>query len=369
MNLKNLKIALVFDWMTTRGGAERVNLHLAGIFPNADIFTSVINHKKFPELKDRNIKTSFIQKLPFAKKKHQLFLSLMPYAYENFDLSEYDLVISSSHSCAKGIITKPETLHICYCHAPMRYAWNNWHQYINEYKLPGFIKRIGKKMIHKIRMWDKISADRPDFYFANSKCTQNRIQKYYRKESKILPPSIDVHSFQIANGYLDYFLAVGRLTPYKKFDLLVETFNKNKLPLKIVGTGIQEEELKKKAKSNIEFLGYVSEKELRKLYRECKALVFPQLEDFGITPLEVMASGRPVIAFKAGGALETVVDKVTGGFFEEQNEKSLNEVINKFQNIKVDPLKIRKHAEKFDHKHFKEELLKEIRRLFKLRQK
>ncbi len=360
---KNLKIALVFDWMTTRGGAERVNLHLAQIFPNADIFTSVINFKKFPELKTRNVTSSFLQKIPFAKSKHQLFLSLMPYAYEGFDLSQYDLVISSSHSCAKGIITKPETLHICYCHAPMRYAWNDWHKYINEYKLPSFIKSIGKKMIHKIRMWDKISADRPDFYFANSLCTQNRIRKYYRKNSEILYPSINTKSFNLSNVTEDYFLAVGRLTPYKRFDLLVETFNKNKLPLKIVGTGVEEEALKKSAKGNIKFLGYVSEKKLRQLYQNCKALVFPQLEDFGITPLEVMASGKPVIAYKAGGALETVIENKTGVFFKEQTHESLNQAITEFQKQKFNNLEIRKHAEKFDQQKFKEKLLTQIAKL------
>ena len=363
MNPQNAKIALVFDWTTCRGGAERVNILLHKMFPQAPIFTSVFNKENFPEFKDADIRTSFIQKLPFAKKKHQYYLNFMPYAYEQFDLSEFDIVISSSHACAKGIITKPETLHICYCHSPMRYAWDNWHSYFEEYKMNPLIKFIGKRRMHKIRMWDRLSAERVDYYIANSNTTKNRIHEYYSKPSSIIHPSIDWKNHSISKKTKGYFLAVGRLTPYKKFDLLVEAFNETGLQLKIVGTGISETELRSKAKENIEFTGFVSEKELKTLYSECEALVFPQLEDFGITPLEAMASGRPVIAYGRGGALDTVVDGETGILFEQQSAKSLQKALEKYMDNKkkFKPENIREHAKNFSNEEFSRQFKKYLR--------
>jgi len=362
MSFKKAKIALVFDWMTTAGGAEKVNKVLHKMFPEADIFTSIYNKDKVKGFENAKIHTSFIQNLPFAKKKHQLYLSLMPYAYELFDLSKYDIVISSSHSCAKGIITKAETLHVCYCHTPMRYAWDNWHSYFQEYKMNGLIKKLAKKRIHKIRIWDKISADRVDHFIANSNTTKKRIEKYYKKPSTVIYPMISANKYKKSNNSpRGYYFAAGRLIPYKKFDLLVETFNKIGLPLKIAGTGIMEKELRAKANDNIEFLGYVSDPTLKKLYSECEAYLFPQLEDFGITPLEAMASGRPVIAYKKGGALDTITEE-TGLFFEEQNAKSLSNAIEQYQKEKnkFDSEKIIAHAKKFDTKEFEKKLLNYI---------
>lgn len=358
----NAKIALVFDWMTNQGGAERVNLALHQMFPDAPIFTSIYNPKKLPAFQKAKIHTSFIQKLPFAKTKHQLYLKLMPYAYEQFDLSQFDIVISSSHACAKGIITKPETLHICYCHSPMRYAWDNWHSYISEYNMPGPLKFFGKLAIHKLRTWDRLSAERVDHFIANSKTTQNRIHKYYRKTSSVIHPPVETSQFQIKDDPKDYFLAVGRLTPYKKFDLIIKAFNKAGLPLKIVGRGVAEQDLRQIAKPNIQFLGFVPEEELAHLYANARALVFPQVEDFGITPLEAMACGRPVIALKQGGALETVVQDQTGFFFKEQTENSLLHALNQFQKIEktFSPQKIRTHSEKFSTENFQQRLHKYI---------
>lgn len=368
MSFRKAKIALVFDWMTNNGGAEKVNLVLHKMFPTAPIFTSIFNPEVVRGFEKAAITTSFIQNLPFAKTRHQLYLKLMPYAYELFDLSSYDIVISSSHSCAKGIITKPETMHVCYCHTPMRYAWDNWHSYIREYKMNLFFKHVARKDIHKIRMWDRLSADRVDHFIANSEITQNRIKKYYRRESEIIHPMIDHKKFSISKETKGYFLAVGRLIPYKKFDLIIETFNQIGLPLKIVGEGIAERELRKKANANIEFLGNVDDKSLHRLYSECEALIFPQIEDFGITPIEAMASGRPVIAFNQGGSQDTIIDGETGIFFKHQTAMHLSEAIENYQKNKnkFNPSFIRNHAKKFDEKEFKDKIINFLERTWKV---
>ncbi|MBT7736907.1 glycosyltransferase [Candidatus Peregrinibacteria bacterium] len=329
------------------------------MFPDAPIFTSVYNPKKLKGFEKAGITTSFIQHLPFAKTKHQIYLGMMPYAYESFDLSEFDIVISSSHAAAKGIITKPETMHVCYCHTPMRYAWDNWHSYIREYKMNPIIKSIGKKRIHKLRMWDRLSADRVDHFIANSNTTKRRIEKYYSRPATVHYPMIKSSQFKEAKKTKGYFLAVGRLIPYKKFDLIIETFNQIGLPLKVAGTGNMEYELRSKAKGNIEFLGYVDDKKLRELYSEAEALIFPQLEDFGITPLESMASGRPVIAYGKGGALDTIIDGKTGILFKEQTPMHLKAAIEKYQKTKKDfkPQELIKHAESFDKKNFEKKFL------------
>lgn len=367
MSLSKAKVALVFDWMTSRGGAEKVNLQLHKLFPDAPIFTSIFDREAHPEFSGADIRTSFIDKLPFAKSKHQLYLSLMPQAYEAFDLSEFDIVISSSHSCAKGIITKPETMHICYCHSPMRYAWDNWHEYIKNYKINGLVKFFGKKAIHKIRMWDKIAAERVDYYIANSHTTKRRIEKYYRKPASVIFPGIQCSKYKLAEKSEGYFLAVGRLTGYKRFDLLVECFNKIGLPLKIAGTGVDQEKLQAQARGNIEFLGYVKDKELSKLYAEAEALIFPQLEDFGLTPIESMASGRPVIAYNKGGALDTIINDKTGVLFNKQTPESLKKAINYFieNKKKFKRNAIREHAENFDNKVFKSEMKKYLQKKWK----
>lgn len=358
MSFRKAKIALVFDWMTNNGGAEKVNLTLHKMFPHAPIFTSIFNPDTIKGFEKAAITTSFIQKLPFAKSKHQLYLKFMPYAYELFNLSSFDIVISSSHSCAKGVITKPETMHICYCHTPMRYAWDNWQNYIRDYKMNWLFKNCAKKSIHKIRIWDRLSADRVDHFIANSEITKKRIEKYYRKSSDIIHPMIDSKKFQISKETKGYYLAVGRLIPYKKFDLIIETFNQIGLPLKIVGEGISGRELKSKAHSNIEFLGNIDDKNLQKIYSECEALIFPQVEDFGITPLEAMASGRPVIAFNEGGATDTIIEGETGIFFKKQTAAHLKAAIEIYQKNrhKFNSKTIRKHAEKFDEDEFKKNI-------------
>jgi glycosyltransferase involved in cell wall biosynthesis len=357
MQLNRLKIAIVCDWLTNMGGAEKVILAIHNLFPRAPIYTTVYNKDLLPEFKDAKIITSYLQHMPLAKRKHQLYLGFMPRIFENLNLDEYDIVISSSHSCAKGIITKPSTLHVCYCHTPMRYAWEDSINYIKEYEINPIIKRMAPHFIHKIRIWDRLSADRVDNFIANSAYVQQRIYKYYRKPSSVIHPFTDISQFEVGHQRRDYYLAVGRLTPYKKFDLLVDTFNETGLPLKIVGSGVEIKKLKAKAKPNIEFLGNVSDMVRNELYKKAKAFLFPQVEDFGITPLEAMACGCPVIAYAKGGAMETVIDKKTGILFKEQNPESIKKAIRRFTLTKFNHNKIREHAEQFDIEVFNNKFL------------
>lgn len=349
-----LRIAIVCDWLISRGGAERVILKISEMFPNAPIFTALFDAGRFPELSEREIHTSFIQRIPFALKHHWMMLPLMPYAFEQFDLSNFDIVISSSHSCAKGVITKPQTLHLCYCHSPMRYAWDSSHEYFEQYGIPWPFKDRAKKLLTNIRMWDKLAAERVDFFIANSEHVKKRIQKYYRKDAQVIYPPLETERWKFSDKEGQYYLAVGRLTPYKRFDLIINTFNNLKLPLLIIGTGKEEKVLKKRAGRFITFLGHIPDSELNEIYGKAIALIFPQTEDFGLIPLEAMACGRPVLAFGSGGALETVIPGKTGLFFMEQTENALQKAILEFGALKWDPVEIRAHAEKFNEKAFEE---------------
>lgn len=355
-----MNTAIVCDWLTTRGGAEKVVFELHKLFPKAPIYTSIYNKEKFPEFADADIRPSFIQKFPKATKKHQLYLPLMPIAFESFDLSEYDLVISSSHSCAKGIITKPETIHISYCHTPPRYLWDRSHEYIKEYGMGRLKKKIASHILHKLRIWDRTAAERVDYYIANSEYVKKRIKKYYQKDAKVIHPPVNITNFVLSEKKKKYFLAVGRLTAYKKFDLLVETFNELEDSLVIVGEGEEKKKLQKKAHQNIAFFDYVDEVKLKKLYSEAEAVLFPQIEDFGIVPVEAMASGTPVIAYSEGGALETIKDKETGILFKKQTVANLRKAIDTFKKTKFNPKIIRKHAEQFSQKAFRENIKKFI---------
>lgn len=346
------KIAIVADWLINRGGAERVILALHELFPDAPIHTPLYSKENLPDFEDCAVVSSFLQKIPFAVKKHYSLLPLLPYVFEQFDLSKFDIVISSCHSASKGIITKPRTLHICYCHSPMRYAWDNSHEYIEQYGIPKIFLNRARRILHNLRMWDREAADRVDYFAANSQHVRRRIWKYYRRDSSVIYPPVETSKFQLSKKCGKYFLAVGRFTPYKRFDLLINVFNELRLPLLIVGRGRDEAKLKKLAKHTIQFLGEISDEDLVQVYAEAKALVFPQVEDLGITPLEAMACGKPVIAYSEGGALETIVPGETGLFFNEQREEPLKRILLEFENLKWDPSKIRRHAEKFDKKVF-----------------
>ncbi|MDD5605862.1 MAG: glycosyltransferase [Patescibacteria group bacterium] len=361
---EDLKVAIVADWLTGRGGAERVVLLFAEMFPNADIYTSVFQSASFPELKNRRIFTTYLQKLPF-KFRHQLFTIFRPRAFESMNLDSYDLVLSSAHSEAKGVITKPETLHVCYCHTPTRYFWSHYHEYLKRNQfgiLDPFFKAFMPALIHKLRIWDRVAADRVDVFVANSFNTQKRIQKYYERKSEVVQAPVDFSRFgslQSTDG--GYYLVVGRQIPYKRTDVVVEAMNHLQRPLKIIGTGPELERLQKLSKSPAtEFLGSPSDEAVTNYFAGCKALIFPQEEDFGIVPLEAMAAGKPVIAFGKGGALETVVEGVTGTFFDEQTSTSLIGAIERFENMSISPEACREQARQFDNDIFKQRLFEVI---------
>ena len=362
MDLNNKKIALVCDWIKDWWGAELVLEQLIEIFPKADIFTSVFYQHKNPIFKWKKIKTSFIQKIPFLNKSHKLALMFRPLAFESFDLSEYDIVISSTSAESKWVITKPSTIHICYCHTPTRYFWSHYHEYINmmEFGVLNFVwKSLMPKIVHKLRQWDFVAAQRPDYYIANSINTGKRISKYYWLDSQVIYPCIKTKDFIFSDKKQDYYLYLWRCIPYKKFDLIVDAFNKNWKKIILVTNTDNKlyRELKKKSKSNIEWKFNVSNEEKIKLYSKAKAFLFPPEEDFWLVPIEAMACWTPVIAYKKWGALETVVEWKSWLFFDEQTVDSLNNKIDEFEDMNFDYKKIREYAMKFDEKSFNKEIL------------
>lgn len=363
--LNQLKIAIVCDWLTVYAGAERVLHEMHQLFPNAPIYTTLYKPGTCSLFKNADVRESGLKFIPGARRFHRLFLPFMPGVFERIDLSEYDLVISSSHSAAKGVITKPETLHVSYCHSPMRYVWDHSHEYQSEFKSFKYLKWFYRPILHRIRLWDRVAADRVDHYLANSKYIGQRIKKYYDRDSDVLYPPVDLSLFKVKKDPGSYFLAVGRLIPYKRFDLAVEACKKMKLPLKVVGVGPELNRLKKMAGTDTEFMGKVSDEELRSLYQGAKALIFPQREDFGIVPLEAMACGTPVLAFGHGGALETVKDGVSGLFFYEQTQDSLLAAIKKFEKCKWDAKLVAETVEGFSTARFRSELLHELEKIWK----
>jgi glycosyltransferase involved in cell wall biosynthesis len=358
-----LRIALVHDYLVQYGGAERVLECFTELFPYAPIYTIVYNaelmHGKFS---DKNIKTSFIQGLPFAKNRHRIFPQLMPMAIEQFDFSSYDVVLSDSSSYAKGAITGPRTLHICYMHTPMRYAWDDCHKYTQDFYFPAIIKKMIPFFMNWIRVWDRVSVDRVDRIIANSNFVSKRIKKYYKKEAVVIHPPVNINDFYVSKDRGKYFLMVGRLIAYKRFDIAIDAFNELNLPLKIIGRGPEMKRLKKKAKSNIEFLGRVPDDMLAGYYANCHAFLFPQEEDFGIVAIEAMASGRPVIAYRGGDIPEHMVEGKSGVFFDFQTPESIIEAVRKFEKLEFDPEYIRNKILKFDKSAFKDKIKAYIER-------
>lgn len=361
-----MKIAIVHDFLNQMGGAEHVLKIFREIYPEAPIYTTIyVPSAVCPSFKTADIRTSFMQKLPMIKKHFRRYLPLYQYAIELFDLSEFDVVLSSSSSFAKGVITQPHTCHICYCYTPMRFVWN-YHTYIEQEPFSRLTKIVLPYIIHRLRRWDEITANRVDFYIAISEEVRRRIRKYYRREATVIHPPIDASRFKVSVQDDGYFVVLSRLLPYKRIDIAIEAFNRLKLPLKIIGDGRDLERLKKMAGPTVEFLGRIPDDEMYKCLSACRALIFPGLEDFGLAPVEAMACGKPVIAFAGGGALETVNDGVTGVFFYEQTPEAVAEAVSRFDPDRFDPYEIRKHAELFDVSVFKKQISTFVREKFHL---
>ena len=359
-NLKKLKIALVHEYLVKLGGGERVLKALVDLFPQADIFTIVHNPKVVYKILKRRkkIKSSFLQNFPLAVKKYQLYFWLMPKAIESLDFGKYDIVISDSHSFGKGIKIPKKTLHICYCYTPTRYLWLNPKEHLKKTQFLGPLKSIAPFVLNQLKKWDLKAAKRPNVYGATCQNVQKRIKKYYNRNSQVIYSPIDWNFWRKTKETCNFLLYVSRLEPHKRPDLAVLAFNKLGLALKVVGVGSLEEKLKETAKPNIEFLGEVSDRKLRDLYSQAKAVVFPQEEDFGLVPLEAAACGTPTIAFKKGGSLETVIDNVTGKFFTKPQIKSLITTIQRFKPEKFNSRDLRKHAKKFSIQEFQKNLKK-----------
>ncbi len=354
-----MKVALIHDHLAQDGGAEKVLKVLAEMYPEAPIYTLLYEKNNADKyFRDRRIETSIIQRLPWGVRRYKWYMPFMSMAVEFFDLRGFDVVISDASAFAKGVITSTNTLHICYCHTPTRYLWSDTHQYIQELPYNKYFKKIIALMLRKIRIWDRVAADRVDLFIANSKFIAKRIRKYYHRESTVIYPPVEIGKFSPSDAVDDYFLVGGRLAPYKRFDLVISAFRGLDKKLKIFGDGVDLERLKQLAKGaeNIEFVGRVSEERRAELYRGAIAFINPQEEDFGITMVEAMASGRPVIAFEAGGAKEIVVENVTGVFFKEQSVEALKQAILGLKSESFDPRTIRAQAEKFSVKRFKEQI-------------
>lgn len=352
-----MKVALVHEHLAQDGGAESVLRSFQDTYPSAPTYTIVYDprhaHNSFA---DKDIRTSFIQRLPGGVRHYKWYLPLMPTAVERFDLSQFDVVLSSVSAFAKGVITRPDSVHICYCHSPTRYLWTDTHDYIEALPYPRILKRYIERHLTSLRMWDRLAADRPDFYIANSQAVRQRIQKYYRRESAVVHPPVATEQFSIAGKTEKYFLAGGRLVAYKRFDLPVMAANRLGVPLMVFGDGPEMKRLRSLAKKNVTFLGRVSDAERAELYRKAVAFINPQEEDFGITVVEAMASGRPVIAYRRGGACETVREGESGVFFDDQEWESLADAMIRLKPENFSPTAIRTWSERFSTQQFKKKI-------------
>lgn len=354
------KVAIIHDWLVNYGGAERVVESFLEIYPEADIFTLVYDEEKMGKIfKKEKVRTTFIQKFPKATKIYTKLLPFMPYAFEELDLSGYDVVISSSSCCAKGVITGPNTKHISYVHSPMRYAWDLYHDYKKRSgKLIRFFMSIFMK---SLRQWDYTSSQRIDVVIANSNYVAKRINKFWNREARVIYPPVDLHRLSPNDKEAeDFYVVFSRFVPYKRIDLAIEACKKLDKKLVVIGDGEQREYLKSLAGDKTVFTGRISDEEVKEYLQRCKAMIFCAEEDFGIVPLEAQACGRAVIAYGKGGALETVVDMETGVFFYEQDIDSVAMGIEKFEKLNLDSQKIYKHAMKFSRDRFKREILESI---------
>lgn len=349
-----MKVALVHDWMTGFAGGEQVLLALHEMYPDAPIYTSLYRKEKMPQFAHADVRPTYLQRVPGLLKRDKLAIPLMPAAFESLDLKGFDVVISSG-AISKGVITHPGQLHINYCHTPIRYAWRLGGDTRNEGKWDSALREMA---MHRLRLWDVISAERVDVFVANSTTVQDRIQKIYRKPSVVISPPVAVDRFSVSKEQGDYFVSVGRLVTYKRADIIIDAFRKLSTPLKVVGTGPELERLSARASNApwIEFTGRVSDAELADIYAGAKGFIFAAEEDAGIVPVEAMACGKPVIAYGKGGVTDVVKDGVHGMFFSEQTPESLMEAVGRFDSHSFDATRIRKHAETFRTDIFKEQM-------------
>jgi len=325
------------------------------IYPDSPVYTTFLSDRNLPDsVKTWDVRTSFVQKMPFLHSISQKYIPLFPLAFESFDLTGYDVVITSSSACSKGVLTGPETLNICYCYTPLRYAWQ---PYLDRRlgQANTLVKAANDLIVHYLRLWDRLASDRVDHFIAISDHVAARIAKFYRREAAVIYPPVDVDRFPVVKCSREYFLVISRLVPYKRVDLAVEAFTKLNLPLKIVGDGPEGDRLREMAGPNIEFLGFVPEAELPDLVSGCMALIFPGEEDFGIVPVEAMAAGRPVIGLARGGLLESAVDGKTAVMFSEPTADAMIDAISRFRPGDFSPSKLSRHAAKFSKERFKKE--------------
>ena len=351
-----MRVAIAHDYLNQMGGAEKVVEVLHDMFPSAPIFTSIyVPTAVSRALQEADIRPSFMQKLPLIRKFARYYLGAYPYAFELFDFSGYDMVLSSSSAFAKGVITAPDTCHICYCHTPMRFAWN-YYAYIERERLSAPVRLILPYIVHRVRRWDEITANRVDHYVANSHEVERRIRKHYRRSATVIYPPVETRNFRVTEEDEGYFVMISRLLAYKRVDIAIEAANKLRVGLKVIGTGRDEKRLRKLAGPTIEFLGRLPAQDVVDCLQRSHALIFPGREDFGIVPVEAMACGKPVIAYGRGGVLDTVMDGVTGTFFEEQTPDRLAEAMRSFRPADFDPYTIRRHAEAFDSSVFRRKM-------------
>lgn len=349
-----MRVAITADWMSNVGGGGRVLTELHRMFPEAPIYTTIRDPAALPEeMRSWDVRTSFLQKIPFARKRYQAFLPLMPLAFEQFDLREYDVVISTSSACAKGVLTRPDTLHLCYCYTPCRYIWDLYHDYTESLRGRALIAPIA----HWLRLWDRLSADRVDHFVAISHEVAGRIRKHYRRDSEVVYPPVDIDRIRPDGEPADdFYLVVSRLVPYKRIDLAVAAATRLQRRLVVVGSGPERKRLEAMAGPTVEFRGHLPDDEVARLLARCRAFLFPGYEDFGIAPVEAQAAGRPVVAFARGGATETVIDGETGVLFAEQTVESLLEAMRVLDRLRIDPAACRRQAEMFSATRFREEL-------------
>lgn len=355
-----MKIAIVHEWLTTYAGSERVVEQILQLYPEADLYSLVdfLAPKARDFIQHKPVTTSFIQKLPGTRKHFRQYLPLMPIAIEQFDLTDYDIVISSHHAMTKGVITRADQLHISYVHTPIRYAWDLQWQYLEQAGLQRGIKGLLTRLIlHYLRLWDVSTANRVDHYVANSRCIARRIEKTYRRNAQVIYPPVAVERFRSDRPRDDFYLTVSRFVPYKRVDLTIAAFNELGLPLIVIGDGDQRAQLAKIARPNIQFLGYQSDAVVVDYMERCKAFIFPTEEDFGITLVEAQAAGAPAIAYGRGGATETVIPNKTGLLFAEQTVESLAAAVRRFERspLTTPAAVIRQHAERFSEQRFRQQ--------------